>query len=170
MKQLEMYGLEAKGIKLHAGHEGESLRQANIYFNNKKVMFFSDGDWGGSPRYNFYSDDEALKTAVNEALVKLSKDVRGPYDGNIELALHEVVTMKSVESDLKKYSKKTPTQLVCFFDKNGIALDSYTLETADTVTLEIIKEVFPELYERADLIEVSKLNEKNRIEKYQHTF
>lgn len=49
---------EVKGCKTHKGHEGEPLTQCNIYRDGKKVAFYSDGDWGGPPRFEWVDRTE----------------------------------------------------------------------------------------------------------------
>lgn len=40
---------QLKAVKTFRGHEGEPLRQANLYFNNKKAGFLSEDSYGGYP-------------------------------------------------------------------------------------------------------------------------
>lgn len=42
-------GFQLKALKNFRGHEGEPLRQANLYFGNKKAGFVSEDAHGGYP-------------------------------------------------------------------------------------------------------------------------
>lgn len=55
-------GLTLKGITRFKGHEGEPLIQGNIYFNNKKVGYYSQDSWGGPDTINIYNktDEEEI--------------------------------------------------------------------------------------------------------------
>lgn len=170
MKQIEMYGLEAKGMKTHAGHEGEPLRQANIYFNNKKVMWYSDGDWGSSARYDFFDVDKETRDKVNDALNKISQNISGPFEGDDEIALDEVLKMKQYETDLKKHNKKFPSIIVVFQNENGIDFQAYSYKTTNILTPGEVKNFFPEVLDRAKYFELYRLNDKKQVEKYQHQF
>ena len=40
-------GYWLKSLKEFRGHDGESLVQANVFYKNKKIGFFSEDGWGG---------------------------------------------------------------------------------------------------------------------------
>jgi len=46
-------GVQIKSVKSFRGHEGELLSQGTLYINDKKVGFYSDGDWGREPYYDW---------------------------------------------------------------------------------------------------------------------
>lgn len=53
-------GVEIKSLKLFRGHEGEGVYQGTVYYNNRKLGFWSQSSVGGCDTYDF--DNSALDT------------------------------------------------------------------------------------------------------------
>lgn len=73
MKRLEFYGLQVKALKMYRGHEGEPLRQGNLYIDNKRVGMVSDGDWGGPMSLHV---DTKFRDVYNERMAKLTQELK----------------------------------------------------------------------------------------------
>lgn len=78
-------GWEIKGMVCYKGHGGEPLRQCNVYYNGKKVGYYSDGDWGGE---NTLELPATFEKECSEEFV------------------WELMQLKDYESDYKKAVKK----------------------------------------------------------------
>ena len=62
-------GIELKAIKEFRGHEYEPLVQGNIYYNGKKVGWYSQDSWGGDDHIDLDSDLKAeTRNEINEIL------------------------------------------------------------------------------------------------------
>lgn len=69
-------GIELKNIVNFKGHEGEDLIQGNVYYNGKKVGFYSQDSWGGIDNFNL--DNELSTNKRNEI-----EDITNNYVGGI---------------------------------------------------------------------------------------
>lgn len=90
-------GLTLKNIVEFKGHEGEPLFQGNIYYNNKKVGFFSQDSWGGEEHVQ-----------VDKAVADLFKDYQcKDYDfKGIVWAIYDVCDLLDKEKEYKRVIKK----------------------------------------------------------------
>lgn len=48
-----MTTFSVKNVKTYRGHEGETLYEADIFMDNKKVGWAGGGDWGGEIVFHF---------------------------------------------------------------------------------------------------------------------
>ena len=58
-------GVSLKNLKTYAGHEGEPCMQGSVYYNGKKLGFWSQDGHGGPDRFDF--NENELKY-INEFL------------------------------------------------------------------------------------------------------
>lgn len=86
-------GLSIKGINYFKGHEEERLAQGNLYFKNKKVGWFSEGDFGGEMSIKVTPEVENLFKSY-----KCKDDY--PFYG-IEWAIVDLLSLIPIEKDLK---------------------------------------------------------------------
>lgn len=68
-------GIELKNIVEFKGHEGEELIQGNVYYNGKKVGFYSQDAWGGCDNLSI---DYKLPSELKDEI----KNVAYKYVGN----------------------------------------------------------------------------------------
>lgn len=96
-------GTSGNFVKTHRGHEGEPLRQGNIYIDNKKVGFYSDGDWGGPAEVHF---DNAGATAMfEERMTAYYAENPSDFEG-AEWFFADVLELVELEKIYKKNAKK----------------------------------------------------------------
>lgn len=111
----KMYGFEIKGVKSFRGHDGESLNQGNLYYNGKKVAFWSQDAWGG-PDTLIYEDLDKntlfnTKNKLEDAIEKF-KSSEYCYDSkfldyiNYESFIEGLVFLNELEKNYKSYTKK----------------------------------------------------------------
>ena len=111
----QLYGFEIKGVKSFRGHDGESLKQGNLYYNGKKVAFWSQDAWGG-PDTLIYEDLEKdtllnTKSALKDAIEKF-KESEYCYDTsfleyiNYESFIEALILLKDLEKEFKNYVKR----------------------------------------------------------------
>lgn len=107
-------GFELKNIVTYRGHEGEQLRQGNIYHNGKQVGFYRDGDYGSG------SDID-----VPKEIADLVKDYRlkdFTLITGIDAVMYDLLDLIDDEKSYKKLVKKG-AQAVAFLPfLNGFQL------------------------------------------------
>lgn len=96
-------GLTLKALKVFRGHEGEPLAQGNVYFNGKKLGFWSQDAWGGPDRFDF--DESLLDNLVEQ--YKKSDKVEPKYKDifNLSCLLYDLLCLIDDEKDYKKCVK-----------------------------------------------------------------
>ena len=90
-------GIEIKNIKTFRGVEYLVNYQGNIYYNGKKLGFWSQDSCGGPDSYDFNTSE----------LDQIAKDYYGPdsfYD--LDCLIDEVLTLKNYEKSYKKIVKE----------------------------------------------------------------
>lgn len=95
--------LEIKALGKNRGHEGEPLLYGNLYLNNKKVGFVSEGDWGGMANIMI---EPQYRDVVREEAEKFYNATPQKYSFDIEFALVELLYMKQAETEMKRSDKK----------------------------------------------------------------
>lgn len=110
LKELDLRGLQAKGIEKRTGHEGETLLSSNIYYKGKKVATYIDSDYGGGPMINInkpkLNDVEEFKDAVADFYLEV--DSLDSFVKTLELEdLFELGLSKLTEMSYLCTSKKT---------------------------------------------------------------
>ena len=99
-------GLEIKGLTKFRGHEGEPLRQGNIYLKGKKVGFYSDGDWGGCATISY--DSKEIEAEIQAITVQYFKENPPDYTfaNTDDYLLSAVIDLALDEKDFKSALKK----------------------------------------------------------------
>lgn len=95
---------QVKAVKTFQGHEGEPLRQGNLYFMNKKVGFVSDGDWGGEPVIRFEND--VRKEWERAAAAYLAEHPEEKLWSAQEFLFYSLMDLTMDEIEFKKAVKK----------------------------------------------------------------
>lgn len=135
MEKINLRDLEVKGIQNHYGHEGELLRQGNLYYKNKKVAIVGDGDWGGPNTLIFTIDSQAVRKEIEDHLSEIAKHIPGDWAGNPDLAIDLLLEIKSMEPDIKR-KKKSVLQ---FADRHGIPTKYYHINSLDVISVSHVK-------------------------------
>lgn len=122
-------GITIKSLKKFRGHEGEELFQGNVYFNNKKLGFWSQGDWGGPDTFDFNM------TALNSACKDFQKghpQNSKYYDilDDASVFMGELVNFIELTSRFKSYFKKGYKTIITLFGKN----QTYWIASASDLT------------------------------------
>lgn len=119
-------GFELKNIVNFRGHEGEDLIQGNVYYNDKKIGYYSQDAWGGMDIFDIdYNLPKELKEEIKNitdnyvggVLFKKIDDLYDKYYGRkgtfsqlkqigYEYLFMDLLTLKELEDIYKKYSKK----------------------------------------------------------------
>lgn len=110
-------GIELKNVLEFKGHEGEELLQGDVYFNGKKVGFYSQDAWGGMDIFNLFTSKAIAKiTPITNnyrggILFKKIDDLSGYTFQNLEQIGYEyffIDLLQLIEHEklYKKYSKK----------------------------------------------------------------
>lgn len=139
-------GISAKNIKRFKGHEEEPLCQGNLYLGNKKLGFWSQGDWGGPDDFNLAG--EYSERRLNEAVKRLNpeKAYRGgtpekPFvlEYDLELLMGDFVCLWMDEQKYKKAIKDGYAGILIATDGYHAAtwhLPKSYVEMSDEVLLE----------------------------------
>lgn len=104
---MKIKDIQLKAIKTFRGHEGEELVQANVYFKNKKVGFYSDGDWGGPATLDVPKEVLEVLAAIHEEYVpeKVQFTNDTVYQ-KAESAVESLLAFADIEKTYKKVVKK----------------------------------------------------------------
>lgn len=100
-------GIELKGVRTFRGMEYPVNYQGNVYFNSKKLGFWSQDGNGGSDHYEFNTDD----------LDRVAKEYYGEdsiYD--LDCLLGEVLNLLEYEKEYKKAIKEHFSAFVVISD------------------------------------------------------
>ena len=90
-------GIEIKNVKTFRGVEYPVNYQGNIYYNGKKLGFWSQDSCGGPDSYDFNTSE----------LDQIVKDYYGPDSiYNLDCLIDEVLTLKNYEKSYKKVVKE----------------------------------------------------------------
>jgi len=100
-----LYGLTLKNITRYKGHEGEPLQQGNIYYEGKKIGFYSDGDWGRPSTIDF-DNPEAEKAALAACKKYYTDYPQDRWSKDYEPDLEEFFPKVFQFIDWEKYYKK----------------------------------------------------------------
>lgn len=124
-KMARILGVELKAIKGYRGHDGESLSEANIYIDGKKVGIYWQDTHGGPNQVEVSkADSEILKKRAELYISKYPNGVRtGFIATNIdekefeyfnvlepidaETLILELLELSYIEKDFKKIMKKS---------------------------------------------------------------
>ena len=126
-------GIELKNITNFRGHEGEDLIQGNVYYNGKKVGFYSQDAWGGCDRLNIdYNLPTELKEEINNITDnyvgnELFKDIDTLYGLTYtnhkpigyEYLFMDLLQLMEHEKLYKKYSKLWGTNKIYIIYDNA---------------------------------------------------
>lgn len=96
-------GVTLKALKTHRGHEGEPLQQGNIYMDNKKVGFYSDGDWGGPPTIHF--DKPEAQVELTKRVEAYFAENPATFDG-ADMFFDELIKIIQLEKIFKNRAKQ----------------------------------------------------------------
>ena len=93
-------GISLKSLKHFKDHEGMTIAQGNVYYNGKKLGFWSQDSWGGGDRYDFDTKDldtEAKKYAK-------SSHVKSEYKNifNLDCLMYDLICLMDTEKSYKK--------------------------------------------------------------------
>jgi hypothetical protein len=100
-------GISIKNIKTFRGREYPTNYQGNIYYNGKKMGFWSQDDWGGPDRYDFDTTE----------LNKVAKEYYGEdsiYD--LDCLIFEILRLVDYEKIYKKAVKAGYDSVVILSD------------------------------------------------------
>lgn len=103
-------GIEVKAVKRFAGHDGMPCYQGNVYYQGKKLGFWSQDYRGG------IDDDYDFNTSILDEIVELYKNSKyvkpelRKYT-TLDYVLAQIVLMQETEARYKKYVKKGYTAM-----------------------------------------------------------
>ena len=95
--------LEIKALGKNIGHEGEPLLYGNLYLNNKKVGFVSEGDWGGMANIRI---EPQYREVVRVEAERFYSATPQAFSFDIEYVLVELLHMKQAETEMKRSVNK----------------------------------------------------------------
>jgi hypothetical protein len=99
-------GISLKGVNHHRGHEGEDLLQGNVFFLDKKIGFYSDGDWGGPHTLDVSTD-----------VMKMFNDYYSfdyPDQTGLHILIWDLQALIENEKIYKKFLKSEHTIMVAY--------------------------------------------------------
>lgn len=97
-------GYQVKAFKTFAGHEGEPLRQGNLYFGNKKVGFLSEDFRGGGAVIDIDREHVAKWEETAEAYLAEHPEER--LFSAQEFLFYSLLELTGDEATFKKAVKK----------------------------------------------------------------
>lgn len=148
-------GIELKNAVEFRGHEGEYLIQGNVYYNGKKVGYYSQDSWGGCDIFNLdYDLPQHLKDEINNITNNyvggvLFEKIDMLLFGDNEFYNHvkdkqigyeylfmDLLQLMEHEKKYKKYSKKWHTNkiYISYYDYNKTSISAFKIENKDVKT------------------------------------
>lgn len=96
-------GVTIRNLKLYRGHEGEGLWQGSVYYNGKKLGFWSQDAHGGCDNFDFDSKLLEVPTLAWKSGLKGTKH----YEYlNVDCFMGVVSALMELEKEYKKAEKK----------------------------------------------------------------
>lgn len=128
-------GIELRRVNDFRGHEGEPLTQGDVYYNDKKVGYYSQDAWGGMDILNLdYNLDKELLEEVNDVVNNyvggvLFKKIDDLYNEKYNVNFHyeqkgyeylfmDLLQLMEHEKLYKEYSKKFGTDNIAIIYKD----------------------------------------------------
>lgn len=140
-------GFQLKAVKNFRGHEGEPLKQGNLYFGNKKVGFVSEDSNGGYPTIDI---DRAYREEWTKASELFEKEYPEKSISTPEETLfHALLEITENESTFKKAVKKGYS-VVAHFDELRKYPDNTILPTGQQIMLTASNLKQVDEYEESD--------------------
>lgn len=143
-------GIEIKAMKNFKDHEGLTIYQGNIYYNGKKLGFWSQDSYGGMDNYDFNTN--ILKDEVEK--FKNSDMVEDKFRkfADLDILLDELVKLKETEKQYNHFFKKGFASMVLvtdgyhyFYMASHLADKDAVLKEMDTQIKESKKRCFKNL-------------------------
>ena len=133
-------GIEVKAVKTFTGHEGEKCYQGNVYYQGKKLGFWSQDAWCGPDIYDF--DTSILDKAVSDYHDSFPDDY-GYKDisDDLDILISSLFMLKDMEKYVKKLQKNGNKTFTFIFDDNSFVIYSSVSEfQSDEKALKNINE------------------------------
>lgn len=100
-------GIELKGVRTFRGVEWPVNYQGNVYYQGKKLGFWSQDSWGGPDRYEFDTSE----------LDAIAKDYyKGEQYFDLDCLLGEILTLQDREKIYKKAVKDEYVSILVMTD------------------------------------------------------
>ena len=132
-------GIQIKSRKSFKGHEGEPLFQGNIYFNKKKLGFWSQDAWSGPDNFDF--DLSVLKTAVSNYKESFPDTFQYKAYIDIDHILQDICFLSDIEKQFKKFQKKGCQAMILLADRMQFIYIPVMTDEPDKTMLQHNKEV-----------------------------
>ncbi len=103
-------GITLKKVTHFLDHEGCQITQADVYYQGKKLGFWSQDSWGGPDRYDFDEsvlDEEVKRYAASEYVEDKYRSIV-----DLDILLNDLVNLLEKEKVYKKGQKKGFTTYV----------------------------------------------------------
>lgn len=120
--------LSIKNVKSFRGHEGEECLQGSLYFDGKRVGYWSDNSWGGCMDFDLDRETEKMLNAYAKEVLALNPkgfvskeyDLSSLYQGNeLEGLMTDLTALWTYEKQWKAGNKKGyPVLMVVKKNKN----------------------------------------------------
>lgn len=120
-------GISLKNVKTFRGHEYPTNYQGNVYFNGKKMGFWSQDSWGGPDSYDF-------DTAELDAKAKEFYGEDSIY--GLDCLMGELLELMDNEKMFKKAVKEGYSALVVISNGYNVAFIKEPRETNKEVLLK----------------------------------
>jgi hypothetical protein len=146
-------GLELKKVTHFKGHEGEPLMQGDVYYNGKKVGYYSDDSWGGPENLEITPEVEAMfkdfcdeEAAASSGLTAAQLEtVRGSFTG-VTAAISFLQTVMENEKEFTKAAKKGYGGIIIYTHNGGYSVLSIpkgmlTNRNDDQLIEDVVKQV-----------------------------
>lgn len=146
-------GITIKNVVDFLGHEQEPLVQCDVYYQGKKVAFYSQDSWGGEDRLDFdYDLPREKRQELENLFEKLAQDylneriAKGEkvefYAENKEFykasnLILEIVELKDIEKMYKKALKQNRDNLLAY-SENGWELSVLTWQNKGVFNLDYV--------------------------------
>ncbi len=108
-------GVTVKAIKVFKDHEGLPVAQGNVYFNGKKLGFWSQDSWGGPDNFDF--NEKVLDNVVDQYRKSSLVDPEYKDIVSAESLISEIIGLTEDEKQYKKMLKQGYVTYVVWSDR-----------------------------------------------------
>lgn len=134
MIRASIRGLEIRNMKRFFGHEQEELYQGNIYYQGKKIGWYSDNAWGGCSIINVEMEYREIIEIIAKAYLS-KKYPKDKFLWSSDILFGEIIEL-TLNAKFFEKQQKTNNKFVGEFSQDGSFASGRVVATNTPKALE----------------------------------